>query len=284
MFTKLCRRAITLISTTFLLAGCVASATSLTPHIESSATITPITEIEPTPAELPTGPNVEWDLVVIGDSSMRQLANAYAFQIEKDVGVMVIPHDVTPGGLTASKVLRSLQIGDTLTELPDTLREAEVVVMFVNPLESIDHKNPLDMAACFFAFKAPGSCSMDTFEKYIADLQAIWAEIFILRDGHPTILRATDVYNPHVTKWQESGVFETCTECWVNMSAANRIAAQAYDIPFLSRLKAFNGPDFTENPSKKGYIADDGEHPSELMGQYTAELLSRMGYDPVIPP
>jgi hypothetical protein len=215
---------------------------------------------------------------------MWQLADAYAIQIEKDLGVKVIPHNVTPGGLSASKVLRSLQVGDTLTELPDTLREAEVVVMFVNPLESIDSENPLDLIACFFGYSEPGSCSMDSFEKYIADLKEIWAEIFVLRAGQATILRATDIYNPLVNDWQERGVFEACTECWVNMSAANRIAAEAYNIPFLSRLEAFNGPDFTENPNEKGYLASDGEHPSELMGQYTAELLSRMGYDPVIPP
>jgi hypothetical protein len=49
-------------------------------------------------------------------------------------------------------------------------------------------------------------------------------------------------------------------------------------------LEAFNGTDFTENPREKGYIAKDGEHPTELMGQYTAELLSKLGYEPVIPP
>jgi hypothetical protein len=240
--------------------------------------------MEPTPTELPIGSGVEWDLVVVGDSSIWQLANAYAIQIEKDLGVRVRPHDITPGGLTASKVLHSLQVGDTLPELPDTLREAEVVVMFVNPLESIDSENPLDLAGCFFAYSAPGSCSMDSFEKYIADLKAIWAQIFVLRAGQATILRATDVYTPFVTDWKEQGVFEACTECWVNMSAANRIAAGAYNIPFLSRLEAFNGPDFTQNPGEKGYFASDSERPSELMGQYTAELLSRMGYDPVIPP
>jgi len=175
MFTKLCRSAIAIISTTMLLlAGCQASTTSLTPQIELSSTITltttatksqpatPTTEMEPTPTELPIGPGVEWDLVVVGDSSIWQLANAYAIQIEKDLGVRVRPHDITPGGLTASKVLHSLQVGDTLPELPDTLREAEVVVMFVNPLESIDSENPLDLAGCFFAYSAPGSCSMDS--------------------------------------------------------------------------------------------------------------------------
>lgn len=271
------------------LVGCSTSSASLTSETESpSASSTPIPpthapELSPTPSGLPMGPGAEWDLVVIGDSSMWKLANAYAAQIEKDVGVKVLPHDVTIGSLEAGKVLRSLQTGDVLYGLPDTLREAEVVVMFVNPLLSIDPENPHDFVSCFGS-KEPGPCSMDTFEKYIDDLKAIWAEIIKLRDGQPTILRATDIYSPLVTNWEKSGVFEACTQCWVNMSEANRIAAEAYNIPFLSRLEAFGGPDHTENPREKGYIANDGAHPTELMGQYTAELLGRLGYEPVIPP
>ena len=298
MFTKKYRKPIAiLISVVLSLAGCNSSATSQAPKIESP-TASPLTSIPPTsipptltpemspiPSELPIGPGAEWDLVVIGDSSMWKLANAYAAQIEKDVGVKVLPHDVTIGGLEAGKVLRALQTGDSLHGLSDTLREAEVVVMFVNPIESVNPENPLDLDGCFaYQSKAPKSCNMDTLKVYIADLKAIWAEILKLRAGQPTILRATDIYNPLVNRWQKYGVFEACTECWVNMSEANRIAAEAYNIPFLSRLEVFNGLDYTDNPTEKGYIRNDGEHPTDLMGQYTAECLAQLGYEPVSPP
>jgi hypothetical protein len=65
---------------------------------------------------------------------------------------------------------------------------------------------------------------------------------------------------------------------------AVRLAAEAYDIPFLSRYDAFNGANHNEDPREKGYIRSDGEHPSDLAGQYTAELLSQMGYEPVPSP
>lgn len=278
-----------------LLVACSTSSTSSSSQLDSSSanptrtlsptsipvTITPDSAL--TASQLPMGPGAVWDLVVIGDSSMWRLGSAYTAQIEKDVGVKVVPHEYTIGGLEAGKVLRSLQSGDVLFRLPNDLREAEVVVMFVNPLLSIDPQNPHDFTACFES-KEPGPCGMDTLEKYITDLKAIWGEIFELRADQPVILRATDIYNPLVTNWQKNGVFEACTECWVNMSEANRIAAEAYNIPFLSRLQAFGGPDFTDNPREKGFIDKDGEHPTELMGQYTAELLSKMGYEPVIPP
>jgi hypothetical protein len=242
----------------------------------------------PTPqTELPKGPDAEWTLVVIGDSTLWQLGEAFASQIEKDVGVQVILEDVLVLGLSAGSVLQALQTGESpnpvLRRLPDTLRDAEVVVMFANPLDSIDPEKPLDIEACF-DYRAPQSCGPESFEQYIADLKAIWAIILELRAGQPTILRATDIYNPLVLPWIEHDVFEACTVCWENQSNAARLAAEAYAIPFLSRYDAFNGADHSEDPREKGYIHRDGEHPSALAAQYTAELLSQMGYEPVSPP
>ncbi len=155
--------------------------------------------------------------------------------------------------------------------------------MFVNPFDSVEPGNPLDLESCF-ASRPPASCGPESFEQYTADLKALWAEILALRGGKPTILRATDIYNPLASPWREAGVFEACTECWQNMSNAARLAAEAHNIPFLSRFDAFNGPNHDEDPREKGYIRGDGEHPTDLAGQFAAELLSQMGYEPVSPP
>lgn len=237
--------------------------------------------------QMPKGPNAVWHLVVIGDSSLWGLAEAFAQQIEKDVGVKVVPEDFTSGGLSAGTVLQLLQTGKTsnfaLEDLPSALKDADVVVMFVNPEDSIDPAKPLEVDGCFISL-APKSCGPETFEKWTTDLETIWGEILRLRAGKPTILRATDLYNPLVAPWKQKGVFEACTQCWVNMSNAARKAAEAYHIPFLSRLDAFDGPNHDEDPRLKGYIVSDGEHPSDLAKQYEAELLSKMGYEPVTPP
>lgn len=271
MFARRCITIISLLLTISLpLAGCAAPATS-----------------PPSQPELPKGPEAEWNLVVIGDSSLWGLGEAFAAQIEKDVGVKVLFEDFALPTLSAGEVLQVLQTGETsrlkLRELPAALKEAEVVVMFVNPVNSIDPEKPLNLEGCFYS-QAPEACEPESFEKWTSDLEAIWGEIFKLRNGQPTILRATDIYNPLVIPWEEQGVFEACTECWENQSNAVRLAAEAYGIPFLSRLDAFNGPDHHEDPREKGYIVSDGEHPSDLAGQYTAELLSQMGYEPVSPP
>lgn len=240
-----------------------------------------------TPSELPQGPNAVWHLVVIGDSSLWKLGKAFASQIEKDVGVEVVLDDYAWPALSAGEVIQALQTGKStrygLEKLSAALKDAEVVVMFVNPVNSIDPEKPLNLDGCFI-FQAPGTCEPETFEKWISDLKAIWAEILVLRNGQPTVLRATDLYNPLVSPWKERGVFEACTRCWENMSNAARLAAEAYGIPFLSRLDAFNDPNHVEDPREKGYIVSDGEHPSDLAAQFTAELLSEMGYEPVPQP
>lgn len=236
---------------------------------------------------LPYGPDAVWDLVIIGDSSMWELGEAFAAQIEKDTGVKVIVHDYANNAASADEVLGVLQTGDSMNArnqgLPDAIKDAEVVIMNVNLEDSIDPLNPVNLDGCFLMMK-PENCAPASFDTYTADLKAIWAEIYKLRKGKPVILRATDLYNPLVSRWKEKGVFEECNTCWVNFSEASRKAAEAYGIPFLSRLDAFNGLTHGEDPVLKGYIDEDGEHPSKLGAQYTAELFSKMGYEPVPEP
>jgi hypothetical protein len=243
----------------------------------------------PTPSVTapPKAAETTWDLVVIGDSSLWGLGKAFAARIEKDNGVKVKLNDFALPALSAGAVLQALQTGKSpnlrLNKLPEALKNAEVVVMFVNPLDSVDPEKPLDFEGCF-ANKAPTACNAQSFEKYSADLQAIWKIIFDLRAGQPVILRATDIYNPLVSQWSQANVFAPCSACWASMNAAARQAAAAYNIPFLSRYDAFNGPNHDEDPVQKGYIKSDGEHPSDAASEYTAGLLSSMGYEPVPPP
>jgi hypothetical protein len=249
-----------------LLAGCTAPSTSVA---------------------LPSGRNAEWHLVVIGDSSMWEHGKAIASQIEKDRGVKVVLDDFALPSLRASMVREVLETGKSsnarLEKLPDALRDAEIVVMFVNPMGSIVPESTNNIESCLLA-SPPENCSLESFAAYTTDLKAIWAKIIALRKGKATILRATDIYNPLVRNWNEAGVFDDCTTCWSNQSTAARQAAEAYSIPFISRYDAFNGASHTEDPRDKGLIREDGEHPTELMGAEFASLLARLGYDPVSPP
>lgn len=234
---------------------------------------------------LPTGKGAVWHLVILSDSSLWGVGEAFAAKIEQDLGVSVVVEDYAMGGSSAGQVLDVLLTGKSpnskLEKLPSVLAEAEVVVMFLNPNDSINHDKPLNLDGCFFSMM-PAACEPETFEQWTKDLQSIWGEILRLRQGKKTILRAVDMYNPLVSPWKENGVFESCNTCWENMSFAVQEAADAYGIPVLNRLDAFNGVNHEEDPRLKGYIAPDGEHLTDLGAQYTAELLAKMGYEPVL--
>jgi hypothetical protein len=237
-------------------------------------------------ASMPTGAKAEWNLVIIGDSSMWELGDAFADQIEQDLGVKVVVDDFALPALSAGRVLEALETGKSanyrLEKLPDALKTADVVVMFVNPEDSNDPEKPLNFSGCFSGAQ-PADCPMANFEKYTSDLDAIWANIIELREGQPTILRAVDLYNPLVEMWNRNGIFTECTTCWENMSAAAEQAAKNHGIPFMSRLDLYNGPDHNEDPNDEGYIRGDGEHPTELGAQVTASELATLGYQPDIP-
>lgn len=237
-------------------------------------------------APLPSGAGAEWTVVVIGDSSLWEHGKAISSQVEQDLGVKVVLEDFALPALRASTVREVLETGKSensrLEALPGALREAEVVVMFANPLGSMDPAYPNGLENCFYMTK-PENCSSESFAKYTADLKAIWVEIIALRKGKETIFVATDIYNPLVSDWTEAGVLEDCTVCWEAMSAAAREAAEAHGIPFISRFDRFNGTAHSEDPLGKGLIRDDGEHPTELMGAEFARLLAERGYAPVSP-
>jgi hypothetical protein len=98
--------------------------------------------------------------------------------------------------LSAGKVCEVLETGKShkfrLEQLPAALIEAEIVVMFVNPMDSVDPEKPLEFGGCFTGTQ-PAGCPLDNYEKYTTDLTAIWGKVIELCAGQPTILRATDL-------------------------------------------------------------------------------------------
>ncbi len=241
------------------------------------------------PAEIPKGPGVEWRLVVISESSGWGLGSAYASQIEKDMGVKVTLDDFAIGDLRAVDVLDALQTGTSsvprLEALPAALRKADVVLLFPGPMGSIHDDTFLNIRRCFGNVTGtPEPCPSNGFDEYAADLEAIWARVFELRSGQPTLLRALDAASPFVSRWNANGSFEACTACWECGSTAARRAADAFHVPFLSRYDVYNGAGHDQDPKQQGYIGADGVHPNGLAQQYTAELLSKLGYVAVTPP
>jgi lysophospholipase L1-like esterase len=93
-----------------------------------------------------------------------------------------------------------------------------------------------------------------------------------------------DLYTPLINDYIEKGLLLACTTCLENYSDAIRLAAEAYHIPFIRRYDLYNGANHDEDAVVKGFIMDDGAHPSNLGAQQIAEQLSQVGYEPISPP
>lgn len=267
-----------------LLAACAASPAPAAP----SATVTP-----PAPAASPVPPSAtphpfaglaEWDVVVISDSTLWGVAEPYAKLIEQDRRVKVNLHDEWQGGLTIRSVLNALR-GDFAhsakrEKWPKLIQDAEVLVLFGNPQESL---TPELIAAGWSCVdnRDPGEVSIaaSSFAPYQADLIAVYDEIARLREGRPLILRATGIYLPVISVWQEKGIDGVCGAFWEGQNEAARQAAEERDVQFVDTYGAFNGPNHDQDPRTKGLIREDGEHPSEAGAQFYAELLLRSGFD-----
>jgi hypothetical protein len=252
------------------------------PTVQPTETI-----IVPTPTPEP------WHLLILSDSSGWGLGKAYGAQIEKDMGVKVILEDYAVPDLRLGEVVHALKneepIRGDLSGLSAAISNAEVTVLHANPLDSYIPENLSDSDVCVLSLTGyishpPKNCNPASLEKYITDLKWVWGEIFRLRNGQPTIIRAMDLYAPWITTWNEKDVYLACTRCFENYSNAIRIAAEAYHIPFVHRYDAYNGVNHDEDPVEKGYIRSDGTHPTDLAQQVTAELLAQLGYEPVPPP
>lgn len=229
----------------------------------------------------------EWDLVYISDSSGFGVPDKFAANIKRDTGKDVKVHNWLQGGLPALKVLEELHAEPWYRNLQTDISEAEVIIFIANPRgdSELGGINGGGIETCMNASSClePEDCTLEFYAPYIENLKKIYAEIFSLRSGQPTIIRAVDLYNPVISQHQGCETEAVCTQCWETFSAAIHQAAKEYGVPVVSVYDLFNGENHNQDPREKGYIGSDGEHTSEIGQQAIADLLSQAGYRPLIP-
>ncbi len=267
-----------------LLAACAASPAPAAPPATVAPPAPTATPAPPTATPHPFAGLAEWDVVVIGDSTLWGVAEPYAQLIEQDRAVKAVLHDEWQGGLSAGTILKALQ-GDfehsaKREKWPQLIRDAEVLVLFGNPTDSLSPELTETAWHCV-EFTDPGQVEIpvDAFDRYRADLGAIYDEIARLRAGRPLILQAAGIYNPALSVWRAKGIVDVCEAFWEGQNDAVRRAAEQHGVRFVDTYTAFNGPNHDQDPRTKGFIREDGEHPSEAGAQSYAELLLRSGFD-----
>ncbi len=253
-----------------------------------------------TPAPFP-GLN-EWNVVFLTSSMDAGVGQQYARLIETDQRVKVRLHDcwLQQGeSLTVAGYLDMLRLNaDTGCDgkWQDLVRDAEVIVVSADPFRSMPADGAWDTPdswlGCltgayvgkdadpdlFAVYRAnmARSCTPQTFERYKADLGALYDEIAKVRGGRPIIMRATDFYVPFYADWQKGEVKDVCGFCVDNLAAAARQVAAEHRVPVASSMDALNGLKRNVDPRARDWT--DGPRLTEAGAQRVAVALQQTGY------
>ena len=209
-----------------------------------------------------------WDVVILSDSYLTNVAETYAEHVAEANDVEVVLHNESTGLLSVMSLSEELAADEG--RWPDLVREAEVVVFWGNP-EGLIPEGQEGNCGNGGRTIEESHCDGD-WDPYREGLEQIAVDIKRLRDGQPTIIRTMQGYSPGVGQWEEAGVYDDCMACETYAHEAEQAAADAQGVPIAQVWDEFNGPDHTEDPVEKGYIASDGFHPS-LEGAYVIACL-----------
>jgi hypothetical protein len=225
------------------------------------------------------------DLVYISNSAGIGVAEKYGKLAAEALGREVRVHDHTGlGSLT-----HLLQL--VRSSLADEVAGAEIIVVFGDVSDLADTLPRPNILTCVEAPGDPGSKWQPPVVPTVEDWRAyrdVWnqmyAEIWDLREGRPTILRAQDVWNPFLSQWIEAGIEPECTANWEIQTQVVKEAAEANNAVFVSVYDVFNGPNHDEDPVAKGWIGDDAIHPNDTGRAAIAEALAAVGFEASEPP
>ena len=254
---------------------------------------TPTTTVAPTPvSEAP--PSSEWagfpageplDLVYISNSAGIGVAKKYGKLAGEALGSEVRVHDHTGIG-SLTQLLRLVR-----SSLADEVAGAEIIVVFGDGGDLVDALPRPNILTCVEAGGDPGSewetpvvPTVEDWRAYRDLWDQMYAEIWDLREGRPTILRAQDVWNPFLAQWREAGIEPECTATWEIQTQVVREAAEANNAVFVSVFDVFNGPNHDEDVVAKGWIGDDRMHPNDRGRAAIAAALAAVGFEASEPP
>lgn len=266
-----------------------ASATSVTEAATTTATpatTTTTTTTEPTTTsdprlELPAEGEA-WDLVYLSNSFGYRVAQHYATHAEKALGVTVKAHEQALSRLTAQQALQHLQ-DLRYPKMGDLIRNAEIIVIYGVPnWEVPESREWLD--TCWYDQRNSPAPTKDyteeDWQEYRQELEALFAEVWHLRQGLPTVLRTVDAPIGMISDWREVGKERECIAGWESNFAVLRQAAEAQGVTLVPVFDLFNGPNHDEDPRERGWIEGDGYHPNDAGAAAIAEALAAVGFEP----
>lgn len=260
--------------------GCGSSESQPTITAVSSGATTATTASDPR-LDLPAEGEA-WDLVYLSNSFGHRVAQHYATHAEEALGVTVNAYEQALSRLTARQALLHLQ-DLRHPKMGDLIRNAEIIVIYGVPdwgvPESREWRN-----TCWFDQRTPSpptkDYTEDDWQEYGQELEALFAEVWHLRQGLPTVLRTVDAPIGMISEWRELGKERECIAGWESNFAVLRQAAEAQGVTLVSVFDLFNGPNHDEDPREQGWIEGEGYHPNDAGAAAIAEALAVAGFEP----
>lgn len=230
----------------------------------------------------PSAPGETWDLVVMGDSVLREPRQGLGARFEDDLGVALTTHDwVNPdlaahevGGERSNELLERLRTDE---DLRSDLREAELIVFDV-PVGIINDLCP-DPAT--ITADEQRRCFGEVVPQYHEDVDAIFDELVGLRDPADAIVRVTDVWQLNWPTLHSVGDYDTVRSAWQAMNGAVAAAATRHGIPLIRAYDALTGPDGDRDPVAAGDVSADELHLTPQGVDRFVELVAALGYAPL---
>jgi lysophospholipase L1-like esterase len=226
-----------------------------------------------------------WNVVALGDSdatgdgdpSGLGWVGRYGRLLRQKLGLKVVVTNLAAEGK------RSGELTDDLRSDPTTraaVKKAQIVLIGIGGADLNDGDDRLDAGSC-----TGTACYAGDLHAFRRNLAATAALVRKLRSSRQAVLRAItlpnvvpgghDVIPSFIT--DEIGVFQTTT-----LKEAICAAMRAHDGRCVDVLRAFNGPDASQDAYAKGWVGKDPCcYPSGKGQQLMAQLVFRSGLKPL---
>ncbi len=258
----------------------------------ASAATTTTTAPAPTADVQPGSPSALFpagqplDFVLLADSGGGGVAERYAAKAAEALDREIRVHDHSTGGATANDILSNVR-----GRWADDVADAEIVVFYVHPggfdppsfvpcLEAVNWDSPVPPSTFPPTLDPPEATTVEDWQGYRDTIDQIYDEIWKLRAGQPTIIRAYGVYLPWLGQWRHLGIEPPCVAGEEAVDQVRRESAQAHGAIFVSIMDVFAGPEHDQDPVEKGWISEDGMHVSEAGAAALVDALAAAGFEP----
>ena len=229
----------------------------------------PWQQAEPTVSPSPAAGGLTY--VALGDSLLYALesecdgctssATLYGEQMAAELGTPVEVHN-----LTMHNNLNSSGLKGYLEQGAQIGRDSEDVLAAVAAADAIS------VTIGFNDFPELVSDPAFRLDAFRSNLDSILTRIDELRDGEPTLVAVTEIYNNGGPPFR--AIVEAQNEIICDLAAQ-------HDALCVDVYEAFNGEDGSADPISLGYLGPDDTHPSQLGMDVIAAAMTAAGYGPL---